>query len=414
MAKLEKLTLENGLRVVVDTDYTTSLVSMCIAYDVGARDEDPARTGFAHLFEHLMFGGSINIPSYDAALDKAGGINNAFTSQDVTCFYCQVPWANLEVPFWLESDRMLSLAFTPESLQVQRNVVVEEFKQTALNEPYGDSTHLLLRLLYREHPYQWPTLGKCIEHIEAATMDDVKSFFYRHYAPNNAVLALSGHVDVAQAHRLAEKWFGPIARRAVPRRALPSEPPLEGQRRLRVQRNVPYDALSIAFPMVALRDSRYATFDMLSDILANGKSARLEQRLKEERQLFSNIDATVSGLVDPGFFLVSGTLHAGVSMEEGERAIFEELAGLQDVHEEELRKVQSKFAATRVFERMNIQNRAEAYSRWELLGGAELWDAEVAQRQAVTVEELREEALRSFVPENSAVLEYQAEREEEV
>lgn len=409
MNRLEKFTLENGLRVVVDTDLTTSLVLMCIAYDVGARDEHPDRTGFAHLFEHLMFGGSVNIPSYDEPLEKAGGINNAFTSQDVTCFYCQVPWENLEIPFWLESDRMLSLAFTPESLEVQRRVVVEEFNQTALNTPYGDDDHLLRGLLYRVHPYQWPTLGKCVEHIEGASMEEVKSFFYRHYAPNNAVLALSGHVDAARARRLAEKWFGPIGRREVPPRALPKEPPLEGQRRLRVHRAVPYDALYVAFPMVGLRDPRFSTFDMLSDILANGESARLQRRLKEERQLFSYIDATVSGQEDPGFFLVSGRLRDGVSIEEGERAIFEELLALQDVREEELRKVQSKFAASRVFVRLSMQNRAEAYSRWELLGGAELWDGEVAQRQAVTLDVLREEAARSFVAARSAVLEYKAE-----
>lgn len=408
MGRLERFTLENGLRVVVDKDFTTSLVSMCLAYDVGARDESPSRTGFAHLFEHLMFGGSVNIPSYDAPLEMAGGVNNAFTSPDVTCFYSLVPWENLEVPFWLESDRMLSLAFTPESLTVQRSVVVEEFKQVALNAPYGDASHLLHGLLYREHPYQWPTLGKSVEHIEGARMDEVKSFFYRHYAPNNAVLSLAGHVEATEARRLAEKWFGPIARREVPERKLPSEPMLEGQRRQRVHREVPYDAVFIAFPMVALRDSRFSTFDMISDILANGESARLQRRLKEERQLFSEIDATVSGLVDPGFFLVSGVLRAGVSMEEGERAIFDELAGLQDVCAEELQKVQTKFAARRVFERLSVQNRAVAYAQNELLGGAELWDAEVAQRQAVTLEELREEARRSFVPARSVVLEYEA------
>lgn len=409
MGRSSKFTLDNGLRVVVDTDMSSSMVSMCLAYDVGARDEDPHRTGFAHLFEHLMFGGSINIPSYDAPLERAGGTNNAYTAQDVTCFHCQVPWENLEVAFWLESDRMLSLAFTPESLEVQRRVVVQEFKQVALNAPYGDVSHLLHGMLYKVHPYQWPTLGKCVEHIEGASMEEVKAFFYSHYAPNNAALALSGHVEAAEAKRLAEKWFGPIARRAVRPRSLPSEPRIEAQRRQRVRRRVPCDAVFVAFPMVGLLDSRFATFDLLSDILSNGESARLNRRLKEERQLFAEIDATVSGFVDPGFFLVSGVLHDGVSIEEGERAIYGELERLQDVTEAELQKVQSKFVATRVFDRLSTLNRAEAYSRYELLGGAERWDAEVGLRQRVSLEALREEVQRSFLASRSVVLEYEAD-----
>lgn len=412
MGRLEKFALENGLRVVVDTDMSTSMVSMCLAYDVGARDEDPHRTGFAHLFEHLMFGGSINIPSYDAPLERAGGTSNAYTTQDMTCFHCQVPWENLEVAFWLESDRMLSLAFTPESLEVQRSVVVQEFKQVALNAPYGDVQHLLHGLLYKEHPYQWPTLGKSVDHIEGASMEEVKAFFYSHYAPNNAALALSGHVEAAEARRLAEKWFGPIERRAVMPRNLPAEPELEAQRRQRVQRPVPCDAVFVAFPMVGLMDSRFSTYDLLSDILANGESARLNRRLREERQLFAEIDATVSGLVDPGFFLVSGVLHEGVSIAEGERAIYEELGRLQDVTVEELHKVQLKFAATRVFERLSSLSRAEAYSRYELLGGAERWDAEVGLRQEVTLGALKKVAQERFVESRSVVLEYAAGEKE--
>lgn len=413
MGGLKKFTLDNGLRVVVDTDLSTSMVSMCLAYDVGARDESPGRTGFAHLFEHLMFGGSVNIPSYDAPMELAGGTNNAFTSQDVTCFHCRVPHENLEVAFWLESDRMLSLAFTPESLEVQRSVVVEEFKQVALNAPYGDVSHLLHSLLYTTHPYQWPVLGKSLEHIEGATMADVKSFFYSHYSPSNAVLALSGHVEEPTARCLAERWFGPIGRRAVAPRLLPVEPLPEGARRRRVERHVPYDAVFVAFPMVGLLDRRFSTFDLISDLLSNGESARLNRRLKEERHLFAEIDATVSGLVDPGYFLVSGVLHEGVSIAEGEAAIFGEIAGLEDVTEHELEKVKSKFAATRVFDRLDTLNRAEAYSRYELLGAAELWDDEVRQRQAVTLEELRAELVRSFVMERSVVLEYAASGMEE-
>ncbi len=407
--KLSKFTLDNGLRVVVDTDMSSSMVSMCITYDVGSRDEDPERTGFAHLFEHLMFGGSVNIPSYDEPLELAGGANNAFTTSDVTCFYNEVPWENLEVSFWLESDRMLSLAFTPESLEVQRRVVVEEFKETSLNSPYGDVSHLLRGLLYQTHPYQWPTIGKSVAHIEGASMEEVKSFFYAHYAPNSAVLALSGHVEEREARRLAEKWFGPIARRAVRKRVLPQEPEKKGQRRERVRRQVPSDAVFIAFPMVGCMDSRYPAFDIISDLLANGESARFNRRLKEKRNLFAAIDATVSGSADPGFFQVSGVLRDGVSIAEGEQAIFAEMEGLQDVKEEELLKVQSKFVATRAFDRLSSTRRAQAYSRYELLGGGELWDAEMKKWKSVTLDDVKRELRESLTRDRSVVLEYESE-----
>ena len=342
--KINRHILENGLRLVHSQDESTQMVALNVLYNVGARDEHPEHTGFAHLFEHLMFGGSVNIPDYDMPLQLAGGENNAWTNNDITNYYLTVPRQNVETGFWLESDRMLSLDFSERSLEVQRGVVMEEFKQRCLNQPYGDVGHLLRPLAYRAHTYQWPTIGKDLSHIANATLEEVKAFFFRFYAPNNAVLAVTGNISFEEAVALTEKWFGPIPRREVPQRNLPQEPEQTEERRLTVERNVPLDSLFMAYHMCSHDHPDYYAFDILSDLLSNGRSSRLNQRLVQQKQLFSSIDAYISGSVDAGLFHISGKPAAGVSLEQAEAAVREELERLQQepVDEQELEKVKKQ------------------------------------------------------------------------
>ena len=406
--KINKLTLSNGLRLVHHEDTSTQMVALNIVYDVGARDEHPDHTGFAHLFEHLMFGGSVNIPDYDAPLQLAGGENNAWTNNDITNYYLTVPKSNVEIGFWLESDRMLELAFSEQSLEVQRGVVMEEFKQRCLNQPYGDVGHLLRPLAYQTHPYRWPTIGKELSHIANATLDEVKSFFFRFYAPNNAVLAVTGNISREETDRLTEKWFGTISRREVPVRQLPQEPIQTEERRLTVERNVPLDALFMAFHICRRGDADYFAFDILSDILSNGRSSRFKQRLVQEKKLFSSIDAYISGSRDAGLFHISGKPSDGVSLEQAEAAVREELEDLKLalVGELELEKVKNKFESTQIFGNINYLNVATNLAWYELTGKAEDIDREVDNYRSVTPEQLRAVAQQAFRKENGVVLYY--------
>lgn len=406
--KINKLTLSNGLRLVHHEDTSTQMVALNIVYDVGARDEHPDHTGFAHLFEHLMFGGSVNIPDYDAPLQLAGGENNAWTNNDITNYYLTVPKSNVEIGFWLESDRMLELAFSEQSLEVQRGVVMEEFKQRCLNQPYGDVGHLLRPLAYQTHPYRWPTIGKELSHIANATLDEVKSFFFRFYAPNNAVLAVTGNISWEETVRLTEKWFGTIPRREVPVRQLPQEPIQTEERRLTVERNVPLDALFMAFHICRRGDADYFAFDILSDILSNGRSSRFKQRLVQEKKLFSSIDAYISGSRDAGLFHISGKPSDGVSLEQAEAAVREELEDLKLalVGELELEKVKNKFESTQIFGNINYLNVATNLAWYELTGKAEDIDREVDNYRSVTPEQLRAVAQQAFRKENGVVLYY--------
>lgn len=389
-------------------DTGTQMVALNIVYDVGARDEHPDHTGFAHLFEHLMFGGSKHIPDYDVPLQLAGGENNAWTNNDITNYYLTVPAANVEIGFWLESDRMLELAFSPRSLEVQRGVVMEEFRQRCLNQPYGDAGHLLRPLAYRVHPYRWPTIGKDLSHIANATLDEVKDFFFRHYAPNNAVLAVTGHLSWDETRRLADKWFGPIPRRDIARRTLPQEPEQTEERRLTVERDVPLDALYMAFRMCGRGEADYYAFDALSDILSNGRSSRLTRHLVQERKLFSNIDAYVSGSRDAGLLYINGKPSSGTTLEEAEAAVWEELERLvqEPVDERELEKVKNKFESTQIFGNINYLNVATNLAWFELTGKAEDIDREVERYRAVNVGQLQAVARRAFRRTNANVLYY--------
>jgi len=410
MLHFQEFTLANGLRCIVHEDFSTPMAVLNVLYDVGSRDEDPGHTGFAHLFEHLMFSGSVNIPSYDEPLQRVGGENNAFTSPDITNYYLSLPAANIETGFWLESDRMLNLAFSENGLEVQRKVVVEEFKQSYLNQPYGDVWLKLKPLAYHTHPYQWNTIGKEISHIENAVMDDVRGFFQKHYAPQNAILVVAGAVSVAEARRLAEKWFGPIPGGAPYVRQLPQEPAQQEARQLHTTAPVPLSALYKAYHMPARADERYHAVDLLSDVLGRGKSSRLHQRLVKEQPLFNNISASVTGSLDPGLFVISGKLNAGVSLAEADAAVEAVVAELlgSEVEAQELEKVKNQAESSVVFSEIDLLNRALNLAYSKLQGDANLVNEESARIQAVTAPAVLDAARLVLRPENCSTLYYEA------
>lgn len=410
MIQINRYTLANGLRIVHNEDDSTQMVALNLLYDVGARDEDPSHTGFAHLFEHLMFGGSLHIPDYDTPVQNAGGENNAWTNNDITNYYITLPHQNVETGFWLESDRMLSLDFSPKSLEVQRQVVIEEFKQRNLNQPYGDASHLLRELAYESHPYRWPTIGKEIAHIAQATLEEVKDFFFRFYAPNNAILAVTGHISFEETIRLAEKWFGPIPARNISPRQLPAEKPQTAVRRKTVERKVPVDAIYMAFHMSNRMHPDYYVYDMITDILSNGRSSRFIQSLVQEQKLFTSIDAYISGSLDEGLLHVTGKPVEGVSLEQAEKAIWKELEKMKTVpvSEQELEKVKNRYESEQIFNNINYLNVATNLAFFELTGKAEDINEEVGKYRAVTAEQIRATSARCFVPENCSILYYKA------
>lgn len=414
MITVNRHILENGLRIVHSEDTTTQMVALNLLYDVGARDEHPEHTGFAHLFEHLMFGGSINIPDYDTPVQNAGGENNAWTNNDITNYYITLPCNNAEIGFWLESDRMLSLDFNEKSLEIQKNVVTEEFKQRNLNQPYGDVSHILREMAYKTHPYRWPTIGKEISHITNATLEEVKDFFYSFYAPNNAILAVSGNITFEETKRLAAKWFGDIPARDIKPRELPQEEPQTEEHRVTVFRDVPVDTLYMAFHICGRRDSSYHTFDIMSDILCNGRSSRLIQRLVIEKKIFSSIDAYISGSIDSGLFHITGKPCDGVSLEEAEKAVWEELEDLKNhpVEELELEKVKNRYESEQIFSNINYLNVATNLAFFELIGKAEDINDEVRKYRSVSSEQITEMARKCFIKTNSNILYYKKASDE--
>lgn len=410
MVSFERFTLDNGLKVLVHEDPTTPMAVLNILYDVGARDEHPDQTGFAHLFEHLMFGGSVNIPSYDEPLQRVGGENNAFTSNDITNYYITLPAVNLETAFWLESDRMLSLAFSEKSLEVQRNVVSEEFKQRYLNQPYGDVWLKLRPLAYKNHPYKWATIGKSLKHIEDATIDDVKAFFKKHYNPANAIMVVGGDVKLEEVKRLSEKWFGNIPAAEKLARVLPMEEAQSEARVETVKANVPLDAIYKVFHMPARTDAGYYPADLISDILSRGNSSRLFRNLLKDQKLFSDINAYLTGSLDAGLFVVEGKPLPGVSMEAAEAAIWIELDRMKNelVPQNELIKVKNKMESTMVFSEMSLLDKAMNLAYFELLGDANQLNSETTKYLKVTAEEIQNQAQHIFRKDNSSTLYYLA------
>jgi predicted Zn-dependent peptidase len=410
MIKFERFSLSNGLKVLVHKDTSTPMAVVNVLYDVGARDEDPKQTGFAHLFEHLMFGGSINIPDYDEPLQVAGGENNAYTTNDLTNYYCQLPAENIETAFWLESDRMLSLAFSKKSLDVQRKVVCEEFKEHYINKPYGDVWHLMRELAYKEHPYRWMTIGKELSHIENAKLDDVKRFFFKHYTPCNAILVVAGNISVERTKELAEKWFGNIPSGEKYVRHLPQESVQTEERRMTVHRNVPMDAFYKTWKMCGRIDQDYYATDLLSDILGGGASSRLYQSLVKEQQIFTGINCYHFGSLDNGLFTVEGQLVKGIAIEKAEAAVEAELDKVRNMPPDsrELEKVKNKTESVMAFEDMTVMNRAGSLAFYELLGDGELMNLEHERYRNVQAEDLHRLAQTILQPQNSNTLYYLA------
>lgn len=414
MISFERFRMDNGLKVIVHQDLSTPIVAMNILYKVGARDENPERTGFAHLFEHLMFGGSVNIPSYDQPLEKAGGENNAFTNSDITNYYLTIPKENLETGFWLESDRMLNLAFSSKSFEVQRQVVIEEFKQSYLNQPYGDVWLLLKPLAYQVHPYQWNTIGKELSHIENASMDEVKAFYQKYYNPNNAILVLAGNISLEEAKPLCEKWFGEIPAGPEIQRNLPVEPEQKEARKLSVERDVPSDALYLAFPMVDRLHADYHATDLLSDILSNGPSSRLYRILVKEKAIFAELDAYIGGDMDPGLFLFSGKPSEGISLEKAEEELWKEIERVKQdlIEDQELEKVKNKLESSMIFGEVSVLNKAMSLAFYEAISQAEDLNLEVEKYRKVTALQMQRIAQTLFVQEKSNTLFYHAKKSE--
>lgn len=410
MISFEKFTLSNGLRVLVHPDTTTPMAAVNILYDVGARDENPAQTGFAHLFEHLMFGGSVNIPDYDEPLQRAGGENNAYTTNDSTNYYIQLPAENLETAFWLESDRMMSLAFSKKSLDVQRKVVCEEFKEHYINKPYGDVWKYLRELTYTQHPYRWMTIGKELAHIEQAQLEDVRAFFFKHYRPVNAILCVAGPVSVNEVKRLAEKWFGPIEAGTPYKRSIAPEPAQTAPRKQIVEKDVPVSLFMKAFHIADRYSPNYYVADLITEVLSGGQSARLHQRLVKENPLFSSIDCYHTGSVEGGLLVVDGKILPGISPEQAEQAVDEELKKMQDtlIDELEMEKIKNKVESSMAFEDLNLLNRANNLAFYELLGDAAMMNGEFERYRQVTAEQLRDYARVIFHENNSSTLYYLA------
>lgn len=408
MIEFEKFKLDNGLTVIHHQDKLTPFVGINILFNVGSKHENEHMTGFAHLFEHLMFGGSVNIPEYDTPLQEAGGDNNAFTSNDFTNYYLTLPKENIETGFWLESDRMLSLDFNQKSLDTQKNVVIEEFRQRYFNQPYGDVWLNLRPLAYKKHPYLWPTIGKSIEHIESATLKDVENFFYHHYAPNNAIMCISGNIKIDKVKELSEKWFGGIKRRELADSPLPKEPRQEESRFLELKRDVPMDALYKAYHMCGKNEDDFFCADLLSDILSNGDSSRLYQRLVKEKRIFQSIDAFVTGDIDPGLFIFAGKVSEGITIEYAEEELEIEIQEIKNniVGVYELEKVKNKIESNLIFSEVNFMTKAMNLCFYELMGDASLINKDAEMYQNVSAEDIHQMANTIFRDTNCSTLYY--------
>jgi zinc protease len=414
MIDFKKFTLQNGLRVLVHEDKSTPLVAMNILYDVGSRDEDPEMTGLAHLFEHLMFGGSLNVPDYDTPLQLVGGDNNAFTNNDITNYYLTIPSANIETGFWLESDRMLELDFSQKNLDTQRNVVIEEFNQRYLNQPYGDVILKMRPLAYKVHPYRWPAIGMDMAHIKNISLIQVKDFFFSHYAPNNAIMSLTGNIGYDLAYELSEKWFGPVAKREVKLRNLPAEPEQSEERVISIEKDVPSTALYKAWHIGPRNSNDFYTLDMITDILAGGESGRLQTMLVRGKKLFSEINAYLTADIDPGLIILQGKLMKGIGIQQAEDSVNEVISDLRKENEisNEMEKVKNKFESSTVFSNTSILNKAANLAFYELLGNPELINNEVNMYRNVSHGMIKEALDKYFIPRNCSTINYISTRKE--
>ncbi|MBK9735444.1 MAG: insulinase family protein [Saprospiraceae bacterium] len=408
MIEFVRHTLANGLKLIVHQDTSTPMVAVNVVYDVGSKYEDPNKTGFAHLFEHLMFGGSINVPDFDDPIQMAGGENNAFTNTDMTNFHEVLPAQNIETALWLEADRMMQLKFSKRSLQTQKKVVIEEFKETCLNEPYGDMWHHLSKLAYKTHPYRWPTIGREMSHISEATLEQVEAFFYSYYRPDNAVIVLAGNIEPKKGIELVEKWFGDIPRGNYKKHVLPIEPVQNEFRQEILNEEVPHDAIFQGFHMAERMSDEFYACDLLSDVMANGRSARFYQRLYKEQQLFSTIDAFISGTTDPGLFIIEGKTMPGVTIEAAKKAINIEIEILKSelISDDELTKLKNCVESSLVFGEVSILNKAISLAYFEMLGDAGLINVEGDRYHKITAKDIRNAARKIFRRENCSELIY--------
>ncbi len=413
MIDYERFVLPNGLRCIVHEDDATPMVAVNVMYDVGSKDEDPEHTGFAHLFEHLMFGGSKNIPDYDQEAEKVGGENNAFTSTDLTNYFLTVPAPNIETALWLESDRMKELAFSEKSLEVQRNVVVEEFRQVYLNQPYGEAMLELRPLVFKEHPYRWPTIGRSIEHVQKTRMEDVRSFFDRFYHPANAILVVGGNVKKEEVERLAGKWFGDIPAGPPNDRHLTPEPPQMEAREMTLEREVPFDAIYRAYRAEGRKKEGFHASDLLSDILGRGDSARLYEKLVKEEKLFSDIDAYITGELEEGMLLIEGKLREGIAFQDAEEALDRELDKLKEapVDENEFAKVRNKLETSKTLSDMKVLNKCIELAFGEVMGNPNMVNEELERYREVTPLQLQEKAQELFREENRSTLYFERSKE---
>jgi predicted Zn-dependent peptidase len=414
MINYKRFVLENGLRVLVHEDRSTPLIAMNLLYDVGSRDEDPEMTGLAHLFEHLMFGGSVNIPDYDRPLQLVGGENNAFTNNDITNYYLTIPSENIETGFWLESDRMLELDFSQKNLDTQKSVVTEEFNQRYLNQPYGDAILKLRPLAYKIHPYRWPTIGMDMSHIKNTDIDHVKNFFYSHYAPNNAILTLAGNIGYDLAVKLTQKWFGPIEKRTISPRNLPAEPVQSEERILTVEKDVPSEAIYKVWHIGPRKSADFYTLDLLTDLLAGGESGRLYTTLVREKKLFSEINAYLTADIDPGLIIIQGRLMNGVDIQFANESVNVVVNSLKNKNGiiEEMEKVKNKFESSTVFSNTGILNKAANLSFNELLGDPGLINSEVEKYRNVNHAMVVDAIDRYFVSTNCSTVNYKSSRKE--
>lgn len=408
MIQYNKFTLDNGLTVIIHEDFTTQLVAVDVLYKVGARNEDKNRTGFAHLFEHLMFGGSKNIPQFDIPLQLAGGTNNAFTTNDLTNYYDVLPVENIETALWLESDRMLQLDFSEKSLNVQRNVVCEEFKEHYINRPYGDLWHKVRKLVYKEHPYQWPTIGLELSHIQEAQLSDVEQFFYTYYRPNNAILSINGGIKTDEALSLAKKWFEEIPAGTQTIKPVQQESEQTEARFDEIKTDVPVDLLYKIWKMPGRTDKKYYAINILGDILGSGESSRLFQRLKKEKKLFTDIGAYNAGSIDTGMFIISGKLSDGVSYENAEKGIQEEVEKIisEKANDKELERIKNMIVMDIAGSYTGVLNKAQGLAICEMMGDASLINSEIERFLAVSTQDVLNAAQEILTPEKCSTLYY--------
>ncbi len=408
MIEHEVFRLDNGLTVIFHPDHTTNVAVVNLLYKVGSRDESPDMTGMAHLFEHLMFEGSVNVPVFDKPLEMAGGTSNAFTNNDYTNYYIIIPKDNIETALWLESDRMLSLDFRQEKLDIQKNVVIEEYKETVLNQPYGDDYKHLMKLAYKVHPYRWIVIGEDFHHIEKVTLDDVKEFFFKYYAPNNAILSIAGDFELEQIKDLVNKWFGDIPRRDVPVRVYPQEPDQTGMREETVRRNVPYDKVIMGFHYFSRLEFGYYVCDVITDLLAEGESSRLYQSLVKKKQVFSDVDAYITGRLDKGLVVIEGILKEGVSPGVGVEAIWEELEKISTdpISDYEYEKIKNNIEADFQYNKVSIRSRAHALAYYQMLGDVLLYDLDLQRYNNVSKQDIVTYSRMIFQPHRANVLYY--------